>query len=148
MINLAVIGLDYWGRRHVESAQASGRFKTTRAIDTDFGNEQLKAFAYDYGIALSATLDNALDDPAIDAISLATPHNAHPEQIKEAAGANKHVYTERPFALFKAPAEEAITACRQAGGGAGSQPRPALLSDDHGNQATYRVRRSGNNASY
>ncbi|MDP6644880.1 MAG: Gfo/Idh/MocA family oxidoreductase [Rhodospirillales bacterium] len=114
MINLAVVGLGYWGRRHVESASASGRFKVIRAVDTDPGNAAVKEFADAHGITLSASIDDALGDAAVDAVTLATPHNLHPGQIRSAAAAGKHVYTEKPFALRKDLAEQSVAACAAA----------------------------------
>ena len=84
MINLAVVGLGYWGRCHVQSATESGRFEVIRAVDTDAGNADVKEFAETHGIELSDSLDDALGDPAVHALTLATPHNLHPAQISGA----------------------------------------------------------------
>ncbi len=115
MLNLAIVGLGYWGRRLVASAEASDRFKVTRAVDTQADDDGVKNFAEENGMMLSAAYEDALGDPAIDAVVLATPHNMHPDQVIAAAEAGKHVYTEKPFSLHKAPAEKAITAVRKAG---------------------------------
>jgi predicted dehydrogenase len=56
-----------------------------------------------------------LADPGIDAVVLATPHTLHRPQVEATAAAGKHVFCEKPFALTKADAEAAITACRRAG---------------------------------
>ena len=115
MINLAIVGLGYWGRRLVESAEASGRFKVVRAVDTEPDNEAVKEYASAHGMALSASLDDALGDAGVEALALATPHNLHPEQVIAAAAAGKHVYTEKPFSLKREPAERAVAACKEAG---------------------------------
>ena len=94
MINLGVIGLGYWGQRHVKSARSSGRFNVTRAADLD--PEVTAEYAEAEGIDLTADVDALLADPSIDAISLATPHSLHPEQVEMAGRAGKHVYTEKP----------------------------------------------------
>ena len=115
MLNLAIVGLGYWGRRLVASSEASGRFKVTCAVDTQTDDPEVKKFAEDNGMALSSSYEDALSDPAINAVVLATPHNLHPEQVIAAAQAGKHVYTEKPFSLYKEPAECAVAACRDAG---------------------------------
>ena len=115
MLNLAIIGLGYWGQRLVSSSEASGRFKVTRVVDTDADNPSIKEFAQTHDMTLSSSFDDALADPAVDALVLATPHNQHPEQIVSAAAAGKHVYTEKPFSLYKEPAERAVAACQDAG---------------------------------
>ena len=56
-----------------------------------------------------------LNDPAIDAIFLATPHTQHEDQIIAAAKAGKHVFTEKPFTLDRPSAERAVAACKEAG---------------------------------
>lgn len=113
MINLAVIGLGYWGRRHVQSARASGRFTVTRAVDLD--PEAARPYADANGIAVGADIEDVLADAAVDAVSLATPHSQHPDQVAMAGRAGKHVYTEKPFAFAKADAERAVRACQETG---------------------------------
>ncbi|MDA1024295.1 MAG: Gfo/Idh/MocA family oxidoreductase, partial [Proteobacteria bacterium] len=114
MINLAVVGLGYWGRRHVTSALGSGRFKVVRAVDVD-PDPSMQEFADAHGIALSAALDDVLEAPDVEALTLATPHSLHTEQIVRASQAGKHIYTEKPFALSKADAERSVAACEKAG---------------------------------
>jgi predicted dehydrogenase len=114
MINLAVVGLGYWGRRHVTSALASGRFNIVRAVDVD-PDPSVQDFADSHGIRLSTALDDVLEAPDVEALTLATPHSLHTEQIIQASAAGKHIYTEKPFALSKADAERSVAACEKAG---------------------------------
>ena len=58
MINLGVIGLGYWGQRHVKSARSSGRFTVTRAADLD--PEVTADYAEAEGIDLTADVDALL----------------------------------------------------------------------------------------
>jgi predicted dehydrogenase len=46
---------------------------------------------------------------------LSTPHSLHTQEVVAAAGAGKHVFCEKPFALTKADAERAVDATRKAG---------------------------------
>ena len=115
MINLAIVGLGYWGRRLVSSSEATGRFKVTRAIDPQVTDLDILAFARANQLELSPLFIDALEDKDVDAVVLATPHNLHPEQIIAAARAGKHVYTEKPFSLNKKSAERAVEACHGAG---------------------------------
>ncbi len=114
-MNLAIVGLGYWGRRLVSSSESSGRFNVIRAVDTQADDAGVKEFAQNNGMILSPSLDDALSDPAVDALVLATPHSQHPEQVIATAKAGKHVYTEKPFALYKEAAERAVAICREAG---------------------------------
>jgi predicted dehydrogenase len=113
LINLAVVGLGKFGRRHVDTAIASGRFRVVRAVVRNPGPAQEYASARD--IQLSTDLAEALEDPLVDAVSLVTPHRLHVPQIIQAAAAGKHVLAEKPFALTAADAEKAVSACARAG---------------------------------
>ena len=46
----------------------------------------------------------------MDAVVLATPHSQHAAQVIAAAQAGKHVFCEKPFALHKTEAEQAVAA--------------------------------------
>jgi predicted dehydrogenase len=59
--------------------------------------------------------EQALADPAIDAVVLATPHSMHGAQVTAAAAAKKHIYCEKPFTLTKKEAEDAVAAVQKAG---------------------------------
>jgi predicted dehydrogenase len=56
-----------------------------------------------------------LDDPAVDAVYVATPHPGHAEWAIKAAEAGKHVLCEKPIAVSAAEAEAMIHAARKAG---------------------------------
>jgi predicted dehydrogenase len=60
-------------------------------------------------------LKDAIADPEVQAILLATPHSLHVEQVRLVAGAGKPVWCEKPLALTRKEAERAIAAVRQAG---------------------------------
>ena len=113
MITLAVVGLGTWDQRHVRSARASGRFDLTVAVDPNV--KRAGPVAEELGLELRPTLEDALSDPALQAISLATPHTQHTGQIIDAAAAGKHVYTEKPFALNAGDARKAVTMVEKAG---------------------------------
>ena len=111
MINAAIVGLGWWGRTLVEAiSEESDRMRfvagTTRTINDDAEAHKLK---------LLQSFEEVLDEPEIDAVVLATPHSMHVEQVVAAAGKGKHVFCEKPFALTKAGAEEAVAAVKQAG---------------------------------
>jgi predicted dehydrogenase len=114
MLNAAVIGLGWWGKELVRSVQDSSKFiRFSRAVTLE--PEHAREFAAKAGLALSASYDDVLADPKIDAVVLATPHTQHRRQVKAAAAAGKHVFCEKPFALSLADARAALAACRKAG---------------------------------
>jgi predicted dehydrogenase len=48
---------------------------------------------------LTSDLDQVLDDPAIDAVVIATRHHEHADQVARALEAGKHVFVEKPLAI-------------------------------------------------
>ena len=113
MINAAIVGLGWWGKHIIGSLAESDKIGIVLAVDVDV--DKAREFAAGKGIGLTADLGDALSDPAIDAVILATPHSFHEEQILAAATAGKHVFCEKPLCLTKASAERAIKACESAG---------------------------------
>ncbi len=114
MINVAMVGLGWWGRHIVGCLRNNrARLRVTRGID--IAPDAHRDFADANEFDLSADLSDALDDPGIDAVLLATPHSLHEAQIVAAAEAGKHVFCEKPLALTKASAERAVAACAAAG---------------------------------
>ena len=114
MINAAVVGLGRWGKSIVESVQGkSKRLRFVRGVCKE--PEQLGAFAAAHGFEVGADFSDAIADPAVQAVVLATPHLMHVDQIIEVARIGKPVWCEKPLALTRGEAERAIDACREAG---------------------------------
>ena len=67
-----------------------------------------------HGFRLSIDLKDAIADPQVQAIMLATPHSLHVEQVRMVAAAGKPVWCEKPLALTRTEAERAVAAVRAA----------------------------------
>ncbi len=113
MLNAALYGLGRWGNRLTDSVKASSRIRIIKGISRDPSRHG--EYTAKYGIPVIASYDEALRDPQIHAVVLATPHTQHHAQIIAAARAGKHVFVEKPLTLIRAHAEEAVEACRKAG---------------------------------
>ena len=114
MLNAAMVGLGWWGKTLVESVQGtSGDIRFVAGVART-PTPELTAFAQAQGVTLHGTYAQALADPAVQAVVLATPHSLHSPQVIAAAKAGKHVFCEKPFALTKADAEAAVAATQQA----------------------------------
>ena len=114
MINAAICGLGRWGQALVTAVQGkSERIRFIRGVVRDAVRG--RDFASQHGLAVTATLAEAASDPDVDAVFLATPHSLHVEQVIAVAAAGKPVWCEKPLALTRAGAEQAVAACRDAG---------------------------------
>ena len=113
MIRAAIVGLGRWGRNLVECTQGKTD-KIRFTIGVARTPEAARGFAQAHGLALVGDYADALTDPSIDAVVLATPHTRHGEQVIAAVRAGKHVFTEKPFTLTRASAEVAVKACAEA----------------------------------
>src|SRR5437867_1004676 len=114
MIDAAIVGLGWWGKTLVESAQGSDAIRFV-AAGTRAASPEVKAFADAQKLRLVEGFEAVLADKTFDAVVLATPHSIHARQVIAAAQAGKHVFCEKPFALTKSDAEAAVDATRRAG---------------------------------
>jgi len=113
MIDAAVIGLGRWGKGIIQSARASKRLRFIRGVSKE--PELVRDFAAEHAFALSTDFEEAVADPRVKAVVLATPHSLHVGQITAVAAAGKPVWCEKPLALNLGEAKRAVAACRDAG---------------------------------
>src|SRR4051812_48149942 len=113
MITAAIVGLGRWGRNLVHGAADSPMLRFTAANSRT--RQTAEAFCRERSLRWTADLDEILRDPAIDAVVFATPHSQHPDQVRRAAAAGKHVFVEKPFALSLAEADAMLAAAERAG---------------------------------
>lgn len=112
MLNVAVIGLGWWGKTIATTLRDSTKLKVVHGTDVD---PNAGTWARERGIAFSSSLDDALADRAVQAVILCTPHSLHTAQIAHVAAAKKHVFCEKPLALKWADAVESIRLCNRNG---------------------------------
>lgn len=113
MIGAAIVGLGRWGKNFVESVQGkSERLRFVRGVDA--APDKLRDFAARHGFGVTPDLADALADPAVQAVVLATPHSLHRPMVEASARAGKQIFCEKPFALTTADAVAMVDACRRA----------------------------------
>ncbi len=113
-VGIALIGMGWWGKKMLSVLEAApGDIRVVRAVEPNL--ETVRSLCAEKGIPLSADYADALNDPQVEAVVLATPHALHEAQIAAAAAAGKHVFCEKPLALTRAGAEKAVGLCRTAG---------------------------------
>jgi len=96
-VQIAQVGYGYWGPNLARNfAQLPGA-ALTYMVDA---NPDARATAQRlYGCQGVATLAEALADPAVDAVVLATPARTHHVLATAALEAGKHVFIEKPLAM-------------------------------------------------
>ncbi|MBI4300131.1 MAG: Gfo/Idh/MocA family oxidoreductase [Chloroflexi bacterium] len=111
MTRVAVIGCGYWGPNLVRNFHQLGSL----AACCDLSAERLKGIERLYpGVRTTQDLQGLLDDPAIDAVVIATPARTHFSLARQALLAGKHVLVEKPLAMSSDEAGELIAAARKA----------------------------------
>src|SRR6185312_5480301 len=110
----AMVGLGRWGQTILNSIQGkSERLRIVHGVSKEAAPG--RELAARYGFRLSGDLEDAIADPAVQAILLATPHSLHVEQVCKVAAAGKPVWCEKPLALTRKEAARAVAAVTAAG---------------------------------
>lgn len=113
-LGVAIVGLGYWGPNLLRNFAASDGWRVAWAIDTDERRRNGAHRLYP-SARIGDQLDDALNDPAVGAIALATPPSTHYEMAKRAIAAGKHVLVEKPLAEDPQHARELVDAAAAAG---------------------------------
>ena len=107
MINIGIIGYGYWGPNLVRNFAETSGAKVAAVSDLDTTKLALVQRRFP---AAKTTADyrELLNDPAIDAIAIATPVNTHFELALAALRAGKHVWLEKPMTESSEQARQLI----------------------------------------
>jgi predicted dehydrogenase len=96
-VRVAAVGCGYWGPNVIRNLDAVPGLELVAVCDAD--PSRLQPVAARYPAAGATTrVDDILDDPAIDAVYLATPVSTHYELTRRALSRGKHVLIEKPLA--------------------------------------------------
>jgi predicted dehydrogenase len=113
-IRIGVVGLGYWGPNLARNFAALPGCELAWLCDASPQARERLAPSFP-SARTTADLDDLLNDPALDAIVLATPVPTHAELAIRVAEAGKHCFVEKPLATTAADAEAAVTAAERAG---------------------------------
>jgi predicted dehydrogenase len=112
-IRVGVVGVGYWGSRHVRVLRSTTGVAAVVAVDQRFarvGDGQQHA---DHRLEVYADLHEAL--PHVDAVIIATPPASHMHLGLKAIAAGKHVLIEKPLATTTEAARVLVDAAAAAG---------------------------------
>ncbi len=77
--------------------------------------EARQRFTEDFGGAACETVEALCNDPRVEVVYIASPHQNHAEHARLAAAHGKHLLVEKPIALTLEDANAIVNAARQAG---------------------------------
>jgi len=107
MLNLAIVGVGYWGPNLVRNFAVHDGAALSLICDLDRG--RLDKIGRQYPAArLTTSFDDVIKDTSIDAVVIALPVGVHYEFAKKALDAGKHVMVEKPLCTTSAEAEELV----------------------------------------
>jgi 1,5-anhydro-D-fructose reductase (1,5-anhydro-D-mannitol-forming) len=110
MLNWTVVGIgDIANRRVIPAIQAEPRSCLYGLVTRDLGK------AVPYKVRSWNSLEEALSDPAVQAVYIATPVFLHAPQTIQALRAGKHVLCEKPMAMNEAEARSMVQAAESSG---------------------------------
>ena len=112
-VRLASIGLGWWGGMMMDDIKRSGCAEVVTCFARSEDNR--KAFAEKFGCREASSLDEVLNDPEVEGVTIVTPHSTHTDMICDAASAGKHVFVEKPLTLTMAEGKQAYEATQKAG---------------------------------
>jgi len=107
MINLGIIGYGYWGPNLVRNFAETCGARVASVADLDPAKLALVQRRYP-GVAVTSNFRDLLNDPAIDAIVIATPVHTHFELAMAALRAGKHVWVEKPMTETSSQARQLV----------------------------------------
>lgn len=113
-LTVAVAGLGYWGPNLLRNFSASAQWNVGWIVDVDERRLERMHRAYP-NCRTTASLDEALADPQVDLVAIATPPAMHASMGLRAIAAGKHVLIEKPLAETAADAKALLDAARAKG---------------------------------
>jgi predicted dehydrogenase len=104
---LALIGCGHWGPNHLRTFNSLPGSAMERVVDLDPGRLEAVRLAHP-GVRCEQDAAGVLEDPAIDAVVVATPMRTHYRLVRDALLAGKHVLCEKPLCETAKEAEELV----------------------------------------
>src|SRR3989442_2784182 len=111
-LSVAVVGCGYWGPNLLRNFSDNPRARVTWVVNRN--PTRLRSLAERYAAARQAAeLDDALQDPGLKAVAIATPVSTHFALAAKCLAAGKHVLLEKPMARTVAECDELIKLARE-----------------------------------
>jgi len=112
-VGTAVVGTGFIGVVHVEALRRLG-VNVVGVVGSS--PERASAKAGEYPLPrVYESFDQALADPAVDVVHVATPNRLHYPHVKESLAAGKHVICEKPLAMTAVQSAELLELAERSG---------------------------------
>ncbi|MEW8978046.1 MAG: Gfo/Idh/MocA family oxidoreductase [Symbiobacterium sp.] len=102
---VACVGAGYWGANLVRTFHALGALR--RVVEVDESLRRSLGLRYP-GAIVTDELEEALADPSVDAVAIATPAATHGDLVRRSLQAGKDVFVEKPLCLSHAEGEQLV----------------------------------------
>lgn len=112
-IRLGVVGLGRAFTLMLPTFLGDERIELVAACDPR--DEARALFAREFKVPVYPSVVELVQDAAVEAVYIASPHQFHAEQTRVAAAYGKHVLVEKPMALTLAECDAMIADCQAAG---------------------------------
>lgn len=106
-VRTAVVGYGYWGPNIVRNVVERPELELRALCENDAAKAERFSRRYP-GVAAGVAFEAVLDDPAVEAVAVATPPHTHHALVRAALEAGKHVLVEKPLATSVEDAEELV----------------------------------------
>lgn len=97
-IGTAVVGYGYWGVNLARNVAAASSLRLVGVADPDADRQKAAATAHP-STSTWTSLDEVLEDDAVDAVILAVPAHAHAALATQVLASGRHVLVEKPLAM-------------------------------------------------
>ena len=113
VLQLGVAGLGRAFTLMLPTFVADNRVRLVAA--TDPRTEACQRFAQDFRARTHASVEELCDDPNVEAVYIATPHQDHARHVEIAAARGKHVLVEKPMAITLDECRRMVAVAQKAG---------------------------------
>ncbi len=105
--NVGVVGYGYWGTNLARVFRELPGAPLYAVVELDAQKRELARQRYP-GVKIAERLEDVLEDPALDAVAIATQVDTHFELAMAALQAGKHVWLEKPMTETSAQAQRLV----------------------------------------
>jgi predicted dehydrogenase len=105
MVQIAQIGVGYWGPNLLRNLVSNKKCKVSTVVDLSPERRDYVRSLYP-ALKVSDSVEEVINDPDVEAVVIATPVATHFDLAMRALAAGKHIFVEKPMARSVAEVDE------------------------------------------